>query len=66
MGSMNSSSSTSSSSPPANNSDCYLRHKIMRQQCLQTPSLNPKSCLNNNTESHPQGNIVQYDERLTD
>jgi hypothetical protein len=49
MGSTTSSSSTSSSTD--NKPDCYIRNKMMRQQCLQTrpdnENINPKPYLNN-------------------
>lgn len=62
MGSNNSSSSTSSSSTTTDkNSDCYLRNRIIRQQCLQTrpdnASINPKPNLGNLNPSTQQSTI---------
>jgi hypothetical protein len=58
---MGSSSSTSSSTP--NDSDCYLRNKIIRQECLPPRSDNfppPSSKLQMGCDY--QGNVVECDE----
>jgi hypothetical protein len=58
----------SSSSSIDKNSDCYIRNKMMRQQCLQTRP--DKSYCNDTGNLSPktqircdcQGNLVEYDE----
>jgi hypothetical protein len=68
MGSNTSSSSTSSSTP--NDSDCYLRNKMIRQQCSQTRPDNEGRSVPP-TQPYPsklqlgcdcQGNVVECDE----